>query len=76
MKRPVIATNTTGMREFFDDSCVVYVPSDDEEALAQAVVQLYQNPARAESMVQNAWDAFQDVKWDAVKRRYSDSFLF
>ncbi|MBV1833300.1 glycosyltransferase [Novacetimonas pomaceti] len=51
---PVIATDTGGLRHYFDEQCVFYVPVGDVQALAQAIVTLACDPDRCADMVERA----------------------
>ncbi|MBO1325144.1 glycosyltransferase [Acetobacter sp. TBRC 12305] len=51
---PVIATDTGGLRHYFDDDCVMYVPVGDVAALGSAIVTLARDPDLCAAMVERA----------------------
>ena len=51
---PVIATDTGGLRHYFDGECVFYVPVEDAQAMGHAIVTLACDPDRCAAMVRNA----------------------
>lgn len=51
---PVIATDTGGLRHYFDGTCVFYVPVGDAQAMGHAIVTLACDPDRCARMVRNA----------------------
>ncbi|MDQ3894315.1 MAG: hypothetical protein M3292_06585, partial [Actinomycetota bacterium] len=58
---------------YFDDSCVRYFRSGDDEDLAQAIEELALDPEGAASMADRAARGFLPVYgWAQMKRRYLD----
>ncbi|MCW4591227.1 glycosyltransferase [Gluconacetobacter entanii] len=51
---PVIATDTGGLRHYFGEDCVFYVPVGDAQAMGHAIVTLACDPDRCTAMVSNA----------------------
>ena len=48
---PVIATDTGGLRDYFSDEMVLYVPPHDPKALQDAILALYASPEKCRNMV-------------------------
>jgi glycogen(starch) synthase len=48
--KPIVCAKVGGMVEVVDDQCAVVVPPSDPEALAHALIDLLDNPARAARM--------------------------
>ncbi|POF62412.1 glycosyl transferase family 1 [Novacetimonas maltaceti] len=58
---PVIATDTGGLRHYFDGDCVFYVPVGDTQAMGHAIVTLACDPDRCAAMVRNARERMRTV---------------
>jgi glycosyltransferase involved in cell wall biosynthesis len=68
---PVIITDCPAVRRYFDDSAVYYVAAKSPEALAEAILDLYRNPARRASLAAMGHTAYREkVSWDRTKRDY------
>lgn len=48
---PVIATDTGGLRDYFSDDMVLYVPPHDPDALRKAIFDLHTSPEKGRNMV-------------------------
>jgi glycosyltransferase involved in cell wall biosynthesis len=51
---PVVCTDTGGLREYFDDKCVRYVPVGDAEAMRRAINELVANDSLRFELARNA----------------------
>jgi glycosyltransferase involved in cell wall biosynthesis len=51
---PVITTDVGGLRHYFDDDAVTYVPPGDGAAMARAITDLAADPSRQATMIANA----------------------
>jgi glycosyltransferase involved in cell wall biosynthesis len=68
---PVIITDCPAVRRYFDDSAVYYVEAQNPEALAEAIMDLYRNPARRASLAAVGHAAYRKkVCWDRTKHDY------
>jgi glycosyltransferase involved in cell wall biosynthesis len=68
---PVIITDCPAVRLYFDDSAVCYVEAKNPQALAEAIMDLYRNPARRASLAARGHCAYREkVSWDRTKRDY------
>jgi glycosyltransferase involved in cell wall biosynthesis len=50
---PCIATDTGGLKDYFTDDMVYFVPVGDEKALSSAIKELLQNPEKRGRLVEN-----------------------
>ncbi|GAA07985.1 putative glycosyl transferase [Acetobacter tropicalis NBRC 101654] len=69
---PVIATDTGGLRHYFDSQCVCYVPTKDTTALREAILALMRNPEKREEMVKKAQAR---ILSDVNSQHYADRHL-
>jgi glycosyltransferase involved in cell wall biosynthesis len=68
---PVIITDCPAVRRYFDDSAVYYVAAKSPEALAEAIMDLYRNPARRASLAATGQAVYREkVSWDRTKHDY------
>jgi glycosyltransferase involved in cell wall biosynthesis len=67
---PVIATRTTTIQGYFDDSMIRYINGDSVEELARAIIDLNADPMRCAKMVASAEDFAQRYHWDTQKLVY------
>jgi hypothetical protein len=68
---PVIITDCPAVRLSFDDSAVYYVAVKRPEARAEAILDLYRNPARRASFAAVGHSAYREkMSWDRTKRDY------
>jgi glycosyltransferase involved in cell wall biosynthesis len=74
MRKPVVATRTKGMLDYFDDSCVMFFESGNEKELAECILELYRNPDRAKDLVENAWSRYEKFRWNVTKQVYLKVF--
>lgn len=69
---PVIATDTGGLRHYFDGQSVYYVPPRDPAALKQAILTLMHAPERRADMVEKAQAR---IRSDLNSQNYAEKHL-
>jgi glycosyltransferase involved in cell wall biosynthesis len=67
---PAIVSRTPVVEEYFDDSMVRFVPADDTEALATAMVELGRDPARRAEIARNAGRFSERHAWPGTAADY------
>lgn len=70
MRRPVVSSNSPSLTGLFDDSAIAYFTPDDEHDLARRVLELYDDPARAEQLAHNAHKVYQRYRWENARLEY------
>jgi glycosyltransferase involved in cell wall biosynthesis len=71
LRLPVIITGCPAVRLYFDDCAVYYVEAKSARALAEAIMDLYRNPAGRASLAAMGHTAYREkVSWDRTKRDY------
>ncbi|HEY8489589.1 MAG TPA: glycosyltransferase family 4 protein [Dehalococcoidia bacterium] len=70
MGKPVVASATPALQAVFDADAVAYFRADDERDLAQHILELYRDPARAARMAAAARAVYQRSAWSAMKADY------
>jgi glycosyltransferase involved in cell wall biosynthesis len=67
---PIIASDTPGMRAYFSDEAVAFVPPGDSEALAKTIALLLDDPQRRARMVARMRVEYEPIRWQWSKREY------
>lgn len=70
MGKPVIASRTRSVEEYFDDSCLRLFTSDDSVDLAGAIRDLHADPELRREMAERAAAANEPYRWPHGRRRY------
>ena len=73
MRKPVIASRTRSVEEYFDDSCLRLFTSDDSVDLARAIRDLHADPELRRDMVERAAVANEPYRWPHGRQRSSRS---
>jgi glycosyltransferase involved in cell wall biosynthesis len=68
---PVIISRTTSVEYYFDDTCVRFFESGDERDLAQAIIDLYQNPQTRYHLARNALAVYEKYSAPAQRKHYA-----
>ena len=61
---PVIATDTGGLKAYFDDDMVTYVPAEDQDALRDAIQYLVANPETGAAKARRAQERIKEIGCD------------
>lgn len=67
---PVITSNLYGIRKYFTDEMVEYVPPDDEIELTNKIIFLSQNDKRRNELINNSFKFFQHYNWNDQEEKY------
>lgn len=70
MGKPVIASRTRSVEEYFDDSCLRFFTSNDSVDLAAAIRDLHADPELRQGMVERATVANEPYRWAHGRQRY------
>jgi glycosyltransferase involved in cell wall biosynthesis len=76
MKTPVIISRTKAVTDFFglNNSCLKFFQSGDEKDLANCILDLYLNPKRRQTMINNASKKFESIRWEISKHNYCEIY--
>jgi glycosyltransferase involved in cell wall biosynthesis len=75
MQRPMIASNTRGIRSMFRAESLVLCEPDNPDAFARAIVDLAQHPEKRAELVANASIDYQPYRWETMAERYQQLLL-
>ena len=67
---PTVVSDTEGVRRYFDDDMVEFVEPGDEQALAEALRRLAEEPERCEALVERSDEFNRRHSWTAEAERY------
>jgi glycosyltransferase involved in cell wall biosynthesis len=71
LELPVITTDWPAMRLYFDDSAVCYVEPKNARALAEAIMALYDDPARRAALASRGHAVYRErYAWERIKHTY------
>jgi glycosyltransferase involved in cell wall biosynthesis len=70
MRRPVIASWTRSVAEYFDDEAIEFFTAGDPEDLARAIGRLYRDPARRAAIVEGAARENEPCRWGRQRQVY------
>jgi glycosyltransferase involved in cell wall biosynthesis len=69
---PVVASRTKIDTFYFDDSTIRFFPSGDSQAMADAILDVKENPVLRASLVENGLQYARSNGWDTRRRAYCD----
>lgn len=72
MRRPIIASDTPGMRAMFRPESAMLCQPEDPASFAAAIEALWQDRARCERMVASAAEDYAPYEWEKEGRRYAE----
>ncbi len=67
---PVVASRTSGISSYFDDSMVEFFAPGDVDDLMRAILLMYRDRRRAVAKAARAMQFNRDHPWDSLSRRY------
>jgi glycosyltransferase involved in cell wall biosynthesis len=70
LQRPVVLSSHPSLRATFSADSVSYFQPDDENDLAQKIIELYRNPEKAAGQIPHATDFYRKNKWSVMKNDY------
>jgi glycosyltransferase involved in cell wall biosynthesis len=73
MDRPVIVPNTKGIRDYFDESQIIFFESDNVESLAQAINWAYLHPQQVQETVFKGKRVLRAHTWNRERERFVES---
>ena len=69
---PIIASRTKIDEYYFDDSMIMFFEPENPEDLARCIIELYNNPNKAESLANKARQFVAKNNWETKRRIYLD----
>ncbi len=75
MRKPVVISETSAVRAYFDADSFEYFVSDEPADLARAILDLYRDPARARRLVDRAGRRYRRYAWDVQQQIYCRAVL-
>lgn len=72
MDRPVISPSTVGIRDYFDDSNMLFFKPNEPADLARQIVWAYENPAAVPALVQRGQAVYHQQLWNRQRELFLD----
>jgi len=69
--KPVVCSSLKGIRDYFDESTLLYYEPDNERELAERILHLYENPALGMEMARRATQIYELHRWEKAQDSYS-----
>jgi glycosyltransferase involved in cell wall biosynthesis len=73
MGKPVVVPNTKGIRDYFDESQIIFFEPDNVESLAQAIKWAYLHPREVRKMVLRGQTVLNAHSWDRERENFVQS---
>ena len=70
MQCPVVSSLSPSLTGLFDDNAIAYFTPDDEHDLARRILELHDDPAKAERMARAAHEVYDRYRWENARRDY------
>jgi glycosyltransferase involved in cell wall biosynthesis len=70
MHRPMVASDTVAIRSLFRPESVRFCEPSNPDSFAQAIIDLYQHPAKRGELVANATQDYAEYRWEFQAERY------
>ena len=71
MEIPLIISKTKISQMYFDDSMVMFFKSDDEQDLAERIIELFRSyPVRSKKLIQNSKHFLKNYSWEKYQNIY------
>jgi glycosyltransferase involved in cell wall biosynthesis len=68
--KPVLASRLKSVEAYFGEEALCYFEPGNPESLAQGIMELYRNPAKRETLANNAQRLYEQYKWSRQKEVY------
>jgi glycosyltransferase involved in cell wall biosynthesis len=75
LHRPIIAADTIAIHSMFRPQSLALCRPSDPESFADAIVDLYRDPARRQRMTEDAAADYEQYRWERLRVRYQDLLL-
>ena len=75
MERPMIASDTRGIRSLFRPESILLCEPDNPDAFAKAIIDLYDHPEKRAALAANAAVDYQSYRWEVMAERYQHMLL-
>ncbi|HHS13727.1 MAG TPA: glycosyltransferase WbuB [bacterium] len=70
MELPVVVSETTASKRYFDDQMVRFFRPEDPDDMARAIYELYRSPSLRRAQIRNAKQFFRFHRWERYKSNY------
>jgi glycosyltransferase involved in cell wall biosynthesis len=68
--KPVIAPRTKGILDYFDSDSLYFFKPGDPQSLAERIIDVYQNVAQRQEILNRGMKVYQACRWDLQKRDF------
>jgi glycosyltransferase involved in cell wall biosynthesis len=68
--KPVIASRLKAVEAYFGEDALRYFEAGNAQSLAEAIMDLYQNPGKRDALVVNARNLYGEYRWEKQREAY------
>ncbi len=72
--KPVIVSRLRAVTSYFDDDSLCFFTPADPQDLARAILELYQNPQRRQSLARHGARLYEPYRWENQRENYLATF--
>jgi glycosyltransferase involved in cell wall biosynthesis len=72
MGKPVIVPDTRGIRDYFGPESALFFNPGDAQSLAEAILDVYRDPQKAESIVARGRTVYEAYRWELHRVQFLD----
>jgi glycosyltransferase involved in cell wall biosynthesis len=69
--KPVVVISTPGLKDYFDKESIYYFNAGNAESLANVVLNIYSDPAKAVEVVNRGYELYQKYRWESQSKNLS-----
>jgi len=68
MKKPVVVPRTQGINDYFDEGSIFYFDAGNVENLANVILNIYSDRAKAVEVVNKGYEIYQKLSWESQSK--------
>ena len=68
MKKPVVVPRTQGINDYFDEGSIFYFDAGNAENLANVILNIYSDRAKAVEVVNKGYEIYQKLSWESQSK--------
>jgi glycosyltransferase involved in cell wall biosynthesis len=66
--KPVVMISTPALKDYFDKESIFYFDAGNAENLANVVLNIYSDPAKAVEVVNRGYELYQKYRWESQSK--------
>jgi len=70
MGKPVIASRTRGILDYFDEDSLCFFEPGNSESLSEVILGLYSNPLKSQTILNKGITVYKEHRWELERQRF------